>query len=308
MNLNKKIAKFSGDGIPAYNAKFDELIDAVNWLAGLRTINGKPVAESDQGPVIDLSQVSATQALTAGLFNMDPDGNQAGWSLITCLNLDTKQSFETWIWTGQVAKNILPIRWLTDPANNPARWVVCIDNSFWGTGSCPSGKQGFENANFTGRPQGANPAVITFTPQAPIVPPTGGSTFYLVANDYNHGTPPSTPVIYIGNNNPANSGVLPLDFNYNITYEGVTIFDITPPTQFVDFGNTTGGYYAFQLPTSGWVFDPSGVPGYSHGNLQWVYEYNGPPTNNPNPVVVETLTFAGASVFLYILTVVYLTG
>jgi hypothetical protein len=52
MNLNKKIDKLTADGIPTYNRKINELIDAVNWLAGVRSINGKNVRESDQGPVL----------------------------------------------------------------------------------------------------------------------------------------------------------------------------------------------------------------------------------------------------------------
>jgi|SRR5215510_2492336 len=78
MNLNKKIEKFRVDGIPAYNQKINELIEAVNWLAGIRTINGKPVRESDQGPIIDLSQVNQTQNPASPWAN-DPNGVQAGW-------------------------------------------------------------------------------------------------------------------------------------------------------------------------------------------------------------------------------------
>ena len=77
MNLNKKIAKFTTDGIAGYNGKINELVDAVNWLGGMRTINGKSIAESDQGPVIDLSQISATQSFEPWMT--DPNGNAAGW-------------------------------------------------------------------------------------------------------------------------------------------------------------------------------------------------------------------------------------
>src|ERR1700747_721956 len=164
MNLNKKISKFTGDGIPEYNKAINELIDAVNWLAGVRTINGKPIAESDQGPVLDLSQVDARQTSASPGAN-SPDGDQAGWSLITCLNLDTNQSFQTWIWTGQTAKNVQPISWMTDPTNTPAGWVICSDNSFWGTGRCSSTNQGFENSNFdnSGSVSGQSPYSINFT-------------------------------------------------------------------------------------------------------------------------------------------------
>src|ERR1700757_2305642 len=105
MNLNKKIEKIKGDGIPFYNEKINDLIDAVNWLAGIRTINGKNIRESDQGPVLDLSQVNTTQNATQGgptPWTHDPDGNQAGWVKVIVLDpnyISTGQSWSRWIWT-----------------------------------------------------------------------------------------------------------------------------------------------------------------------------------------------------------------
>jgi|SRR6516164_376714 hypothetical protein len=81
MNLNRQIKPFTSDGIPAYNAKFGEVIEAVNWLLKIRTINGKPISESDQGPIIDLSPVNSTQAPQTGPepWLTDPNGVAAGW-------------------------------------------------------------------------------------------------------------------------------------------------------------------------------------------------------------------------------------
>src|ERR1700741_95649 len=102
MNLNKKIAKFTGDGIPEYNRAINELIDAVNWLAGVRTINGKPIAESDQGPVFDLSAVNSNQSPASPWAN-DPNGNQAGWQKILFIDPNyttTGLGFLIWAWSG----------------------------------------------------------------------------------------------------------------------------------------------------------------------------------------------------------------
>jgi len=142
MNLNKKIEKFKGDGIPAYNQKINELIDAVNWLVGVRTINGKGVRESDQGPVFDLSQVNTTQTGSMPWAN-DPDGNRAGWQKILFIDPDytnTGLGYLVWAWSGPASfENQLS--WLTDPNGIAAQWVqhdVCVNGQvvskwFWGT-------------------------------------------------------------------------------------------------------------------------------------------------------------------------------
>jgi hypothetical protein len=142
MNLNKKIDKLTADGIPTYNRKINELIDAVNWLAGVRAINGKNVRESDQGPVFDLSQTNNTQSPGSPWAN-DPDGNQAGWQKILYIDPSYSTSglgYLVWAWTGP---NLLQnqLSWLTDPTGTPAQWVqhqVCVNNQvvnkwFWGT-------------------------------------------------------------------------------------------------------------------------------------------------------------------------------
>jgi hypothetical protein len=141
MNLNQKIEPIRGDGIPGYNRKINELISAVNWLMGMRVTNGKPVGESDQGPVFDLSQVNATQAGGPGLT--DPDGNSAGWLKALIFDPDyvnNHQFDESWIWSGTVESNPL-IPWMTDPDGVQAQWVqhnVCVGTQvvakwFWGT-------------------------------------------------------------------------------------------------------------------------------------------------------------------------------
>lgn len=141
MNLNKKITKFKGDGIPAYNDKINELIDAANWLLGVRTINGKVISESDQGPVIDLSPVNSTQA--SDPTAIDPDGNQAGWQKVLFIDPNYTASglgYLVWAWSGPaLLQNQLS--WLTDPNGVKAQWVqhdVCVGGQvvskwFWGT-------------------------------------------------------------------------------------------------------------------------------------------------------------------------------
>jgi len=142
MKLNKKIEKFKSDGIPGYNQKINELIEAVNWLAGVRTINGKNIAESDQGPIIDLSPVNQSQSPASPWAN-DPNGNQAGWQKILYIDPNYTTSglgYLVWAWTGP---NLLQnqLLWLTDPNGVPAQWVqhdVCVNGQvvskwFWGT-------------------------------------------------------------------------------------------------------------------------------------------------------------------------------
>jgi len=143
MNLNKKIEKFKADGIPAYNAKINELVETVNWLAGMRVINGKKISESDQGPVFDLSPVNTTQSGGSGPWANDPAGNAAGWQKILYIDPSYSTSglgFLVWAWTGpNLQQNNLP--WLTDPAGKLAQWVqhdVCVNGQvvskwFWGT-------------------------------------------------------------------------------------------------------------------------------------------------------------------------------
>jgi hypothetical protein len=142
MNLNKKIEKLKGDGIPRYNEKINDLIDAVNWLAGVRAINGKNVRESDQGPVFDLSQTNNTQA-PGEPWKLDPNGNPAGWSKLLIIDPSYSTSglgYLLWVWSGPyLLQNQLS--WLTDPDGNPAQWVqhqVCegtsvVNKWFWGT-------------------------------------------------------------------------------------------------------------------------------------------------------------------------------
>ena len=112
------------------------------WLAGMRTINGRQIAESDQGPVIDLSQVASTQS-GGNPWAIDPDGFRAGWSKVLVMDPNYAQSgngFVLWFWASPNAFTS-PLPFLTDPDGTPAQWVqhqVCVDGNvvnkwFWGT-------------------------------------------------------------------------------------------------------------------------------------------------------------------------------
>lgn len=138
-NFNDKIQEYTGDGIPAYNRKINEIIRKLNWLMGMRSINGKPITESDQGPVFDLAPAGSVSDPWAA----DPDGNAAGWlkGLVTDPNyVDNGQFDLCWMWTGAVESNPL-IPWMSDPDGTQAQWVqhqVCengatVNKWFWGT-------------------------------------------------------------------------------------------------------------------------------------------------------------------------------
>lgn len=95
MNLNTKFKRITIDGIPEYNQAINQLSAAVEWLLGVRTINGRPVRESDQGPVIDLSVANMTQA-GAQPWMTTPDGQPAGWvQHDVCVN---GQVVSKWFW------------------------------------------------------------------------------------------------------------------------------------------------------------------------------------------------------------------
>jgi hypothetical protein len=142
MNLNQKLVPILADGIPGYNKKINEIEVAVNWLLGMRTSNGPPITESDQGPIINLSQGPAAQApggdqpwLTA------PNGEAAQWSQVTVLDKANAQVYDLWAWTSKTHMNINNALWLKDPNGVAAQWVqhdVCVGGSvvskwFWGT-------------------------------------------------------------------------------------------------------------------------------------------------------------------------------
>src|ERR1700756_1360813 len=240
MNLNKKIRKFSGDGIPEYNDAINELIDAVNWLAGVRTINGKAIAESDQGPILDLSQVNTTQTGPSPWAN-DPDGNPAGWMKVLVLNPDLSSSppgltcWEQWIWTSKtLISSGLP--WLIDPNGAVAHWLMGANGGVWGTGMYPTGVVGnFVNgyAVYSGAmaPDGNGPAYRS--PWNYTINPSGGHianlpqnppAFYIKAVGNADG-----PVISVGGGTP----VLPVDtvnWNLQIIYDGTSVLNYSGST------------------------------------------------------------------------------
>jgi hypothetical protein len=300
MNLNRKIETIRGDGIPGYNRKINEIIAALNWLMGVRAINGRPISESDQGPVFDLSQANMTQG-GQGLDAFDPDGNKADWSLITCLNLETNQSFEIWIWTGQVAKNIQNIPWAFDPSNNQAGWIVCAQNSFWGTGQCSGGTmcQNYQNSvhSGSGRQRIANPANV------PIVPPSSCTPrFFIEHAIFNQYEPSSQPYLVVTDVNPGVSGT----WTFTITYDSVQIFSASGS---LTTGPAPGYETVIYINPAGWQFDPGGLTGYSQGSKKWVYQYNGAASSNTNPPIIQTFTFSGdttAGVAFW--DIVFLTG
>jgi hypothetical protein len=313
MNLNRKIETIRGDGIPGYNRKINEIIAALNWLMGVRSINGRPISESDQGPVFDLSPANMTQS-GQGLDAFDPDGNKAGWSLITCLNLQTNQSFQTWIWTGQVAKNIQNIPWAFDPSNNQAGWIVCPTHANWGTGICADAGAtcvNYHNSSRSGSSSGTSPLVTSYQPQSPpiVIPSACTPRFILTTAP----APGSTgggagPTIAIGNGLISTIPTDTLIWSFTVTYDGVTILSAS--------GSDTVTYNLTLYKTlnkAGWLWDPSGIPGYAQGSNLWVYPFNGAVSQNTNPPIVQTFTFsyAASGETLAIFTpwgVVYMTG
>ena len=302
MNLNKKIAKFTGDGIPEYNKAINELIDAVNWLAGVRTINGKPIAESDQGPVLDLSQVNTTQSGPSPWAN-DPDGNQAGWLKVLVLNPNQGPPpgltcWEQWIWTSNTLETAgLP--WLVDPNGAVAHWLMGANGGVWGTGMYPTGVVGNfvpGYAVYSGAmaPDGSGPAY--HSPWNYTINPSGGNianlpqnppAFYIKANGNADG-----PVIYVGGGSQ-DVPIDTVDWNLDIIYDGTTVLSFSGSST-VDF-NGPQGWATITLDPAGWVLDPSGLPGYSHGSGLWIWEYPGSISAKHNPTIQQNFVFSSVS-------------
>lgn len=136
MNLNQQIKPFLADGIPEYNRKFNEVIAAINYLMKMRVVNGKPVRDSDQGPVIDLAVAEGA----AEPWLTDPNGNPAGWRALITLDPDAVHVDQEFVWCGPVLTTLTP-PWMTDPDGVQAQWVqhqVCVNGQvvnkwFWGT-------------------------------------------------------------------------------------------------------------------------------------------------------------------------------
>ena len=327
MNLNKKITKFTADGIPAYNNKINELIEAVNWLAGMRTINGRAVSESDQGPVIDLSQAGSTQPSgTNNPWKNDPDGNPAGWMKVLILNPDqtgsiTQASWIQWIWTGPT-ELVGSLPWQVDPGGNRAKWIVCTNNTFWGTGSCTGAVGNFQAANtlWSGSqppnsvqyPNYASPQTWTSNPQKPpITVPSTAPAFYIeMAPAPAAANLPNAPCLAFS------VGVTSLDppttftWQWTLQYQGTVVLSYS--------GSFTATYQAgvsatyVNLDPTGWVFDPAGLAGYAQGSKQWIWEYQGAIDPSTNPTVIQTFTYSlaivGRTAGIVSGTVIFLTA
>jgi hypothetical protein len=307
MNLNKKISKFTGDGIPEYNNAINELIDAVNWLAGMRTINGKPIAESDQGPVLDLSQVNTTQTGPSP-WATDPDGNPAGWTKVKIFDPSGQRFIDDWVWTG-VGSDAGIAPWIQDLNGAKATWVSGAQGELWGTGTYPaSGTQKYQQIKFTSSPINVSPTIYTgHASQTPIVPPASPPAIYFLSPVPSTGAidKPYFPVQVSAN--PTDQ--LTVNFSWTITYDGSTVFSFSGSQA---FNASTGFAYNFPLDPSGWVFDPQGLAGYTYGNQRWVYKYNGSVSSNTNPTIIETFTFTitpfSRAVSTYAWTAILLTG
>ena len=145
--LNGKISPISSGGIPGYNRVINQLVEAVNWLSGIRSANGKPITDSSTGPVIDLSPVGGPPAAASsgepGTVSLT-DASAEGTSLISdpsgvLKRLDTGDDLSIND-SGGVITFILAEPWKTTPDGEPAGWVqhqVCIDGVvqykyFWG--------------------------------------------------------------------------------------------------------------------------------------------------------------------------------
>jgi hypothetical protein len=66
MNINYKVKEISRGGIPGYNKKINEMAKCLNWLMGMRAINGDNISESATGPIINLSNSATTSPTLVG--------------------------------------------------------------------------------------------------------------------------------------------------------------------------------------------------------------------------------------------------
>ena len=298
MNLNQKIDPIRGDGIPGYNRKINEIIAALNWLMGMRVINGRPISESDQGPVFDLSQANMTQGKGA-LDATDPNGNPAGWSKIKVFDPTGLVFYDVYAWTGALlSQEDAP--WLFDPASKQAGWIVCTDNTFWGTGKCPG--QGSTCTNYqNGVPNGTqsgNSWTLPFNPSSPpIVPPASCTPrFYFVPTAPSPAPSPNQPaLIVLANGGAIGWEGITFDWTVSMTYDGTPIWNASGSSVTTTPGGASGSSANLLLSPAGWVFDPSGLPGYSQGNGYWVYEFNGAASTNTNPTVVINFNWSNPS-------------
>lgn len=310
-NFNDKIAEYTGDGIPAYNRKINEIVKKLNWLMGMRSINGKPITESDQGPVFDLSPVNTSQGAQPWLT--DPAGNRAGWSKVKVFDPTGLMFFDVYAWTGALlAQEDAP--WLFDPSNKQAGWIVCPDNSFWGTGQCHSGATctNFQNAvvDSSSPDNTTSPVWISYGPASPPITPPSSCTprFYLVADDYAIAQPgsPHQPCFYTSPTLITGDPSSTLTYDYSITYDGTQIFHVSGTTLITNPGSIGG---IIPIDPAGWLYDPGGIPGYAQGSKSWIFPFNGAASPNTNPQIRHTYTYGFLRLSgIVFLTTVFMTG
>jgi hypothetical protein len=309
-NINQRIEPLGQGGMPRYNRKVNELINTVNWLMGMRSDTGIPISEGGRGPIIPSAPASVGGAQP---WLTDPDGNAAGWSSITCLNLQKNQAFDVWIWTGQTAKNVRDIPWMIDTHGNTAHWLVSNTGEVWGTGIYPgAGGGNFQQAqkNYTGsaNPDGSpnyhSPAQWNNNPvNPPLSIPTAPPAFYIREPNLPGGNAPALQIT-------SGAGTLfPTDtvnWVWKISYDGTVVLSYSGSDAFTNANQS--GYHA--LDPTGWVFDPTGLPGYSTGSGYWIWKYPGAVSTNTNPTVVENFTFTSDSGYGFVIstTVIYLSA
>lgn len=92
-NINQKIRPFKRF------KHLNELVDCVNWLLGMRTINGAKIGESTTGPVIDLGAAAPGQSSQTAPWAVDPNGSSTGWTLVTYLDANG-YLWDMYVWSG----------------------------------------------------------------------------------------------------------------------------------------------------------------------------------------------------------------
>jgi hypothetical protein len=140
--LNQKIKPIRTGGIPGYNRIINDIIAAVNWLQGIRTINGPAISETITGPVITFP---TRQATSGGATALSDAETSEGVSIINdpggvLKRVKASSAGVTVADSGgtEVAIDLGAPK--TTPDGQPAGWVqhqVCINGTpvnkwFWG--------------------------------------------------------------------------------------------------------------------------------------------------------------------------------
>jgi len=97
--LFSKIRPIRKGGIPGERNKINELVDRVNWLCGIHTINGNPMSDTTTGPRIDLAQNTVPSGSLDQPWTIDPNGSSTGWTLITYLDA-SGNLWDMYVWSG----------------------------------------------------------------------------------------------------------------------------------------------------------------------------------------------------------------